>query len=71
MRGQFMNSPEDCQWLWKTKLGKNPNLQPGKAFNSFILFGNEDAPEAVDLYVDADPDVTATAHRITFLGERT
>lgn len=61
---QFFNDPEDVQWLIDTKLGGRTDLK----FESFVLIGTEDCPEAVDLYVDRDPLVSDTPHRINFLG---
>lgn len=50
MSQKFLNTLEDCDWLRTTHL--NHTLHE---FRSFILFGNEDAPEGVDLYTTADP----------------
>lgn len=63
MKQVFLNAPEDCQWLVKTHLGNRTDLK----FGSFILYGNEDAPDSVDLFADTDPLVTDEPHRITFL----
>jgi len=53
-RQQFFNEPEECLWLTSTAL-KGVHTPP---FNSFVLIGNEDAPEAVYLYAECDPLVT-------------
>ena len=52
MKTTFMNSPEDILWLNSTHLkGRNPPL-----FRSFILYGNEDSPERLELFSRTDPD---------------
>ena len=54
MREQFLNAKADCQWLRDTHLtgAAKHNIR----FRSFILYGNEDAPEKIDLYESKDPD---------------
>jgi hypothetical protein len=64
---QFMNEPEDCQWLWETKLGKREDLKP-PIFESFLLFGNEDAPDKVQLFSEQDPTCDSPYREINFLG---
>ena len=59
----FLNTPDDCQWLRDTCLGGRTDL----AFKSFVLYGNEDAPTKVELYVDGEPLVTDEPHTINFL----
>ena len=59
----FLNSPEDCQWLINTHLGGRNDLK----FEAFILYGNEDCPTKVELYVDQEPLVTDEPHTINFL----
>ena len=54
-RKTFLNEPADCAWLLATAL---KNVQGVRPFASFLLVGNEDAPEAVHLYADADPLVS-------------
>lgn len=63
---QFLNSPDDCQWLRDTALRGVDGVRP---FNSFVLYGNEDAPDRVDLYTDADPLYRDTCQRIEFDGD--
>lgn len=60
---QFLNTPDDCQWLRETHLRALPQVH---RFASFVMAGNEDAPGSVDLYVSADPEVTDTCARILF-----
>lgn len=48
---RFYDSDEDCIWLkekYKTKL---KNVEVG----AFILYGNEDYPEKVEVYKDKEP----------------
>ena len=54
-RKTFMNEPADCEWLLSTHLKRVLGVRP---FASFLLVGNEDCPEAVHLYADADPLVS-------------
>lgn len=54
-RKTFLNEPADCAWLLATAL---KNVQGVRPFASFLLLGNEDCPEAVHLYADADPLVS-------------
>jgi len=61
-REQFFNSAEDIAWLHATHL-KGIN----SVFESFVLVGNEDCPEAVYLYRDADPLVTDKARIINLM----
>ncbi len=63
MRTIFLNTPEDCQWLRDTCLGGRTDWK----FESFILYGNEDAPEKVDLYPMAEPLITDEPHTIVFI----
>ena len=52
MKQVFLNDPSDVLWLLSTHL-KGRYAPP---FQSFILFGNEDAPEKVQLFASRDPD---------------
>lgn len=52
MKQTFLNSPEDILWLKSTHLKKR-NPPP---FRSFILYGNEDAPERLELFSSESPD---------------
>ena len=47
------NDPQDCTWLREVHL---PADAP--EFRCFVLVGNEDCPNRVDLYEAADPEVT-------------
>ena len=59
----FLNEPTDCQWLRDVHLGGRTDDK----FESFVLYGNEDAPTKVDLYFTQDPLVTDDSHTITFI----
>lgn len=59
----FLNTPEDCQWLRDVHLGGRTDIM----FASYVLYGNEDCPIKVELYADQDPLVTDEPHTITFL----
>ena len=59
----FLNTREDCQWLLNTHLGGRTDIM----FDSFVLYGNEDCPTKVELYVDSEPLVTDEPHTINFL----
>ncbi|HSW91035.1 MAG TPA: hypothetical protein VLG09_00105 [Candidatus Saccharimonadales bacterium] len=50
----FINSADDMEWLRETHL---TNLHV-ESFNSAIIYGNEDSPVKVDLYLDQNPNVT-------------
>jgi hypothetical protein len=56
----LINTKEDMKWLRDTKL---PGLD--KKFKSAVIFGNEDYPDKIDVYVKKDPLVTDTP--VTFL----
>jgi hypothetical protein len=51
---QFFNSAPACQWLRETAL-KGVSFPTGYVFRSFVLYGNEDAPEKIELYESEDP----------------
>lgn len=63
MRQQFLNSPEDCDWLRSTHLGGRTDW----LFGSFVLFGNEDSPNEVHLYADPEPLISDEPHIVRFL----
>lgn len=66
MRVQFMNEPDDIQWLKDTALKGVPLPKPYNGFRAFVLEGNEDAPHAVDLYRNAAPDYNDDFYRVRF-----
>lgn len=49
---KFYTGKEDCDWLKATALR---HIFVPKDFKSFLLYGNEDCPNSVELYADADP----------------
>lgn len=63
MNQQFLNEIADCVWLRDVHLGGRTDYK----FSSFVLYGNEDAPTKVDLYVNTDPLITDEPHTITFI----
>ena len=48
---QFMNSPEDMEWVRYMVEGFE-NLPK---FESAVIYGNEDSPNRIDLYESNDP----------------
>jgi hypothetical protein len=48
---KFLNEKEDVSWIKETHL-RGRGLPE---FKSFIIFGNEDDPDKVELYEDVDP----------------
>ena len=66
MRGAYLEKPEDVKWLNDTHL-KGVLLPTGwKNFKSAVVQGNEDAPYAVNLYIEAVPAYTDNYLRVTF-----
>lgn len=59
---QFLNDPDDVQWC------KDVHLQGlhGLRFTSFVIIGNEDSPDELHLYADADPHYRDEFIRVTF-----
>lgn len=49
---EFLNTPEDCQWVRDVHAAGAPE------FASFVLQGNEDAPDGLTLYADGEPHWT-------------
>lgn len=50
---EFLDCNEDLEWLFSTHLSWMANH--AHKFKSAILYGNEDAPERIDLYTSRDP----------------
>jgi len=48
----FLNHPDDISWLNETHLRDFPPLE----FEAFVLSGNEDCPDRLDLYKSAHPE---------------
>lgn len=53
---QFFNGTLDVQWLRETHLKHVPGIRE-RRFNSFILYGNLDAPNRLELYAKRDPTI--------------
>lgn len=53
---QLLNTAEDIEWLFQTHMGDFPLHQ--RRTKSFVLKGNEDCPESVELFEMPDPLVT-------------
>lgn len=62
---QFLNDPDDVQWCKDVHLSESATLQ-GLRFASFVIIGNEDSPEELHLYADADPHYQDQFIRVTF-----
>lgn len=63
MKIQFLNDPEDCQWL---REGALKGIADETPFQSFVLYGNEDSPGMVDLYESNDPLYSDPFVRVNF-----
>jgi hypothetical protein len=55
MRAQFLNEPTDIDWLFDVHLRDFPLWQTRT--KSFVLRGNEDCPQSVELYESPEPTV--------------
>lgn len=55
MRKQFLNDPDDVQWIRETALKCVALPEEWSGFKSFVLYGNEDGPEKLELYKSVDP----------------
>ena len=55
MTVQLLTEATDCQWLRETHLAKVADLPE---FHSFMIFGNEDCPERLELYAARMPFVS-------------
>lgn len=56
----FLNEPDNCQWLRDTALRGVSGIRP---FRSFVLYGNEDAPDRLDLYAAEQPNYIGDAYQ--------
>jgi len=56
MNIQLLNTLEDIGWLLQTHLKSHKNIP---AFNSFVLSGNEDCPEKIELYKKQNPSINS------------
>ena len=53
MKCEFSNKEADIQWLKDTHLKGKYIYFP--EFASFVIYGNEDCPDRIELYKDFDP----------------
>ena len=67
MKRQLYDTPEDCRWLEDTHLRQYNGSVLG--FASFILEGNEDCPEGIELFVSEEPRVTDGFVRLDYNSE--
>jgi len=65
MKSQFYNTIEDLRWILTTHLKDFPCLY----FNSFIVYGNEDCPEKVELFKKLNPNYDAKPYATFVIGE--
>ncbi len=70
LRQTFLDTEVDMKWLFDTHLkpANRIDMPTGYVFASALLYGNEDCPQLIDLWVSREPLVTDTALRAT-LGE--
>lgn len=59
----FLNGANNVEWLKSTALKGVPGIPP---FESFVLYGNEDSPERLELFAAHDPSIFDTCTRVTF-----
>ena len=62
----FLNTSDDIDWLKSVHLKGIDLPVQYQEFKSAVLYGNEDCPESVDLYVSADPLITDLCHTVYF-----
>jgi hypothetical protein len=56
MQVQSYNSRADIKWIKDTHLKDiDKKYKDGLKFGSFVIYGNEDCPSAIELYEDFDP----------------
>ena len=53
MSAQFLNAPGDVQWLKEV----HARAHAGEVIGSFVITGNGDCPESVELYRSIEPTV--------------
>lgn len=66
MKTGFLNDPADVSWLNETHLRGVTLPSKWAGFASFVLQGNEDSPNAVNLYLSADPLYSDDYYRVVF-----
>lgn len=65
MRTTTLDSEDDLQWLKDTHLRGIKLPDKWAAFQFAVLYGHESGPDAVDLYLSANPDVQDAYLKIT------
>jgi hypothetical protein len=64
----FINSTEDMLWLRETHLKLAVNCECNH-FKSAIIYGNEDCPQMIDLYLETEPVVCDLPFRLLYNGD--
>jgi len=54
MKTEFLNTLEDIAWLQTTHL-----KMYAMTFNSFIIYGNEDCPQKVEIFKRVNPTINS------------
>lgn len=54
MSVEFINSEDDMQWLYDVHL---LGMDANRVFRSAVIYGNEDSPDRIELFEDANPTV--------------
>lgn len=62
---RFYNDPEDVEWLLSTHLKGRPGASL-RGMKSFVLFGNEDAPDRIHAYAVKVPLITTPYYVVRF-----
>lgn len=62
---QFMNDSNDIEWLKSTHLRNCSGFELDE-LKSFVIYGNEDAPDQLHLYAEHDPKVTDVYYLVNF-----
>lgn len=58
MAAQLLNEPEDIQWLKDTHLAGIALPTPWNGFAAAVIYGYEDSPRSVALYLRNEPYVS-------------
>jgi len=69
MRPAFIETVNDIQWMKDTCLKGVVLPTKYKDFKFAILQGNEDSPDAVDLYIAESPNFNDDYYRIVFVND--
>lgn len=62
----YLDEPEDVQWLKETHLKGVPLPAKYADFQSFVIYGNEDAPDRLDLHTTKNPQYCDDYLKIVF-----